>query len=90
MIFGFCSSIQMDYILDVKISKIHENFSLEPILGQEVTGETLRRGPEKQKKSKFFVSNQILGEVYLFLVWVLCDLIFSRNTPQFFFIHDSS
>ena len=40
IIYGFCSSLWMDSYLNLQIYKIHENFSIEPILGQEVTGGT--------------------------------------------------
>ena len=43
-IYGFCSYIRMDSNLTLKFSRIHDNFSLEPFLGQEVTGGTLSRG----------------------------------------------
>ena len=82
MIFGVCSYIRLDSNSTFQILRIHEKFSLEPILGQEVTSKTLSLGPEKPKILKYFVSNQILEEVYLWLVWVLYGLICSRNTPQ--------
>jgi len=47
-----------------------------------VIGETLSPGPEKPKFSKLSVSKQILGEGYLWLLWVLYGLILSRNTPK--------
>ena len=71
MIYGVCSSIRMDPNSTLKISKIHENFYLEPFLSQEVIGGTLSPGPEKPKFSKCSVSNQILGEGYICLLWVL-------------------
>ena len=49
-----------------------------------MTIETLSPGPEKPKFSKCSVSNQILGEGYLWLLWVLYGLIFSINTSQIY------
>ena len=65
MIFGFCSSLPVDDNSTLKILIIHENFSLGPILGLEVTIGTLSLGAKKLKFSKCFVSNQISGEGYL-------------------------
>ena len=48
-----------------QISIIQDNFSLDPIPGQEVTGGTMNRGPEKPKFSKCFVSNKISRESYI-------------------------
>ena len=42
----------------------------------------LSPGLEKPKFLNCSVSNQISGEGYLWLLWVFCGLIFSRNTPQ--------
>jgi hypothetical protein len=47
-----------------------------------VTGGTLSPGPKKPKFSKCSISNQILGEGYLWLVWVLYGIILSRNTSK--------
>ena len=47
-----------------------------------MTGGTPSLGLEKPKFSKCSVSNQILGEGYICLVWVLYGLISSRNTPK--------
>jgi hypothetical protein len=54
----------MDPNSTLQISRINENFSLETILGQEVTGETLSLGRKKPKFSKCFVSKEISGEGY--------------------------
>ena len=45
-------------------------------------GRTLSLGLEKPKFTKFFVSNQILGEVYICIVWVWNGLIKLINTTQ--------
>ena len=82
MISGFFSSIQVDSNSTLQFLRIHYNFSLEPILGQEVASETLSPGPVKPKFSKCSVSNQILREGYLWIVWVFYGILFSRNTPQ--------
>ena len=81
-IYGFFSSLRLDDNSTFQISRIHDNFSLEPILGQDVVVGTLSPGAEKPKFSKCSVLNQILGEGYLWLVWVLYGIILSRNTPQ--------
>ena len=72
----------MDSNKNLQISKIHYNFSLEPILGQEVTCGTVNAGPEKPKFLKCSVLNQISGEGYLWPIWVLCGLISSINTSK--------
>lgn len=61
----FCSYLRFDANSTFQISRIHDNFSLEPILGQEVTVGTLSLGLEKPKFSKCSVSNQISWEGYL-------------------------
>jgi hypothetical protein len=73
MIYGFCSYIKMDPNSTLQISKIHDNFSLDPFSSQEVTGETLNHEPEKRKFSKFSISNQISREGYIFKLWVFMD-----------------
>ena len=65
-----------------QISKIHDNFSLDPFHAQEVKGGTLSPTPEKPKFSRCSISNQISGEGCICLVWVCYDIISSRNTPQ--------
>ena len=77
---GFFSSLQMYSNKYLQISKIHDNFSLDPFLAQEVTRETLSLGPEKPKFSKCSVSNQILVEGCICLEWLLNGLISSRKT----------
>ena len=47
-------------------------------------GETLSLRLEKPKFSKCFVSNQILGEGYLWLVWERYGIISLGNTPQIY------
>ena len=64
------------------MSKIHDNFSLDPFLSQEVTGGTLSPGPKKPKFSKCSVSNQISSEGFICMVWVLYGIISSRNTQK--------
>jgi hypothetical protein len=65
-----------------KIKIIHDNFSLDPTLFQEVMGRTLSLGLEKTKFSKCSILNQISGEGYLWLVWVLYGIIFSIQTQK--------
>ena len=55
----------MDPNQTFQISKIRDNFSLDPFQAQEAAGKTLSLGPEKPKFSKCFVLNQILGEGYI-------------------------
>ena len=54
----------------LKFSKIDDNFSVDSFRAQEVKGETLSPGPEKPKFSKCSISNQILGEGDICIVWV--------------------
>ena len=68
-IYGFCLSLWVDANSNFQISRIHENFSLEPILGPKVTVETLSPGSEKLKISKCFVSDKTSEEYCLCLVW---------------------
>ena len=90
MISRFCSSLWVDFNSSFQISIIHDNFDLGSILGPKVTVETLSTGPEKLKFSKCYISNQISGEAYLWLLWILYGLIFSQNTPQSYLFMNQS
>jgi hypothetical protein len=72
----------MDPNSTFQISKVSDNFSLDPFRAQDVTGKTLSPRPEKPKFSKCSVSNQISGEGCICLLLVLYGLIKSRKTPQ--------
>jgi hypothetical protein len=55
----------LDANSNLQISRIHDNFYLRPILGQEEIVGTLSPRPEKPKYLKCSVLNQISGEGYL-------------------------
>ena len=79
MIFGFCSSLLLECISTLKISKIHKNWSLESFQSPEVNIPKSEPGARKLKISKCSISNQISGEGWLWLLKVLNCLISSRN-----------
>ena len=85
IIYVFCSFIRVDDNSTFQISIIHDNFSIGPILGLEVTIRTLSPRLEKLKFSKCSISNQISGECYLWIMDILC-LFFSWKTLQVYLI----
>ena len=81
-IFGFCSSFLVEIISTYKIFKFHFIFPLEWFQSQLVNRPETEPGTRKLKKSKCYVSNQILGEGQIWLVKLLYGLIPSINLPK--------
>jgi hypothetical protein len=61
---GFCSSLQVDSNKSLKISIIHDNFSLGSIIGAEVIAGNLSPESKKLKLSKCSVLDQTSEEYF--------------------------